>query len=204
MRRRVYPPPKISTAADIHRQISTAADIHRRKYPPPQISTVEYIHRRKYPPPLILYPPPNIHRRRPTAADPPPHIHRDTRSHRAAFSPFLLLPETPHRYRGLGCELNENPTPEGFSGKKICSCYLGCFSSLERPVPSSLAEIGSKWGPSCADDVPVRGARARACPSYRSTISTIGTPFWPDWDQEGSRTQEKPSRTTLNMVLCAG
>ena len=40
------------------------------------------------------------------------------------------------------------------------SCYLGGFSGFEDPDLSSLTESGQKWGPNCADDVPVRGARA--------------------------------------------
>ena len=41
----------------------------------------------------------------------------------------------------------------------------------------------SQRGPNCADDVSIRGARARAL--YRNIISTIGTSFWLNWDQEG-------------------
>ena len=65
--------------------------------------------------------------------------------------------------------------------RKICSCYLGCFSGLEGPVLSGLTENDPKSGPNC-----------------------IGTPFWSNWDQEGSQTQEKPAKKPLNMVLCAG
>ena len=40
--------------------------------------------------------------------------------------------------------------------------YLDVFLSFEDPVLSSLIKNGPKWGPNCADDVPVRGAHARA------------------------------------------
>ena len=76
------------------------------------------------------------------------------------------------------------------------------FLGFEDPVLSSLTESDPKWGPNCADDVPVRGALTRA--SYRNISRTIGTPFWLDWGQEGSKTQRKPSKMTLDMVLCAG
>ena len=80
----------------------------------------------------------------------------------------------------------------------------GCFVLLgfEDPVLSSLTESGPKWSPNCADDVPVRGARARA--SYRNISCSIGTPFCLDWDQEGSKTQGKPSKMTSDMVHGAG
>ena len=45
------------------------------------------------------------------------------------------------------------------------------------------------------------GARARA--SYKNIISTIGTRLYPNGDQGGSENQEKPSKTALDMVLCA-
>ena len=35
------------------------------------------------------------------------------------------------------------------------------FSGFEDPDLFSLTERGPKWSPNCADDVPVRGARAR-------------------------------------------
>ena len=35
------------------------------------------------------------------------------------------------------------------------------FLGFEDPVLSSLTESGPKWGPNCADHVPVQGARAR-------------------------------------------
>ena len=64
------------------------------------------------------------------------------------------------------------------------------FLGFEDPDLSSLIESGQKWGPNCADDVPVRGTRA--------------CPFWFDWEQKGSKTQGKPSKMTLDMVLSAG
>ena len=65
---------------------------------------------------------------------------------------------------------------------------------------SSLTENGQKWDPNCADDVPVRRARARA--SYRNISCTIETAFWLDWEQKGSKTQEKASKTALNHKHC--
>ena len=65
------------------------------------------------------------------------------------------------------------------------------FLGFQDPVHSSVIESGQKWGPNCADDVPVRGARVRA--SYRNISCTTGTPFWLDWDQGGSKTQTKLS-----------
>ena len=59
------------------------------------------------------------------------------------------------------------------------------FLGFEDPVFSSLTEIGPKWGPNCV----------RA--SYKNIISTIGTPFWLDWDQEGLKTQGEPSKMAL-------
>ena len=49
------------------------------------------------------------------------------------------------------------------------------FFRFEDPVLSSKIESGQKRSPNCADDVPVRGARARA--SYRNISCTIRTPF---------------------------
>ena len=81
------------------------------------------------------------------------------------------------------------------------SCYLGCFLGFEDLVLSGLTERGQKWGPNCADDVPVRGAPARA-PRTGTSAAPLGpTPFWLDWDQEGSKTQGEPSKMTLDMFL---
>ena len=68
------------------------------------------------------------------------------------------------------------------------------FFGLEGPVLSSLTENGPKRGPNCAADVPVQGA-ARARASYRSIISTIGNPFWFNWDQEGSKPKKSHQST---------
>ena len=41
-------------------------------------------------------------------------------------------------------------------------------------------------------------ARARARASYRNISCTTGTHFCLDWEQKGSKTQEKPSKMTLD------
>ena len=80
--------------------------------------------------------------------------------------------------------------------KNLCGIFLG----LEGPALSSSLEDGPKWVPNCADDVPVRGGRARA--SYRSIISTIGNPFLPNWDQGGQKTKKSYQSTKAAGAAC--
>ena len=66
---------------------------------------------------------------------------------------------------------------------------------FEDPVLSSLTESGQSGVPIVLMMF-LYEARAR--------LVQEGTPFGIDWDQEGSKTQGKPSKMTLYMVLCAG
>ena len=48
-----------------------------------------------------------------------------------------------------------------YARKKRLLLPSGIFFGLELLVRFSLTQNGLKWGPNCADDVPVRGARGR-------------------------------------------
>ena len=73
---------------------------------------------------------------------------------------------TPIKHSLAGVQDSGPAARAGLAANPPCppsSCYLGCFLlGFEDPVLSSLTDSGQKWGPNCADDVPVRGARARA------------------------------------------
>ena len=65
------------------------------------------------------------------------------------------------------------------------SCYLECFFRFEDPVLSSETESGQKWGPNCAHDVPVRGARALR-------TGTLAAQLGPHFGLIGTRRGRKP------------
>ena len=58
---------------------------------------------------------------------------------------------------------------------------------FEEPVVSSLTESGPKWGPNCADNVAVRGARA----SYRNISAQLG----PNFGLIGTKKGQKPTES---------
>ena len=59
-------------------------------------------------------------------------------------------------------ECNLGPAARaGLAHPALVTWNVFFFSGFEDPDLSSLTKSGPKWSPNCADDVPIRGARAR-------------------------------------------
>ena len=89
----------------------------------------------------------------------------------------------------------------------LCWLFWMAFArkhSLFKPLPKQSNMTTSGPNPGSGPENLGLGQMWWSSLSCPNISCKIGSPFWLDWGQGGSKTQGNPSKMTLDTVLCAG